>query len=128
MLFFRLQINSKSDPSELELWKFCRWNIFKSVAICNCFVFAFYVARFKTYRNSYLLHANFAATLLGVNIGTQSTAPIFWSYLFNRGHLGPGVLDDNYEPEYKATMAKKRPEEREKTNELLTACFLEDTL
>ena len=71
-------------------------------------MFAFYVARFKNYRNSYLLKANIFATVTGLSLGVQGTKPIFWAYLYNRNHLAPGVLDDDFLPEYKTSLAKKR--------------------
>jgi len=54
------------------------------------------------------LKANIFATVTGLSLGVQGTKPIFWAYLYNRNHLAPGVLDDDFLPEYKTSLAKKR--------------------
>jgi hypothetical protein len=87
----------------------------KSVFICNAIVFSFYAARFKNYRNSYLLLANGVATLIGIQNGVLGTAPVFYGYLFYKGELAPGILDDNYEvDEFREQLDKRRLEDREK--------------
>ena len=52
---FVLHAFHHGSHDDRRMAKFILWNELKGVAICNAFVFMLYAARFKNYRNSYLL-------------------------------------------------------------------------
>ena len=112
----------------MALWRYLRWNAFKSVLICNGMVFVFYFSRFKTYRNSSLLVTNCLASVLGLCNAVVGCQPIFYSYLFNRSLLAPGVLDENYIQPLSNELARKRLPERNAVSEFLTASYINDVL
>ena len=89
MLFCRLHLGQECS----QLNSFVGRNIAKSVLISNVFVFCLYAARFKTYRNSHLLLANVVATWCGIHNGVVGVEPVFYSYLFNKSELVPGLLE-----------------------------------
>ena len=76
--------NSKSDK---QMSQFITRNMAKSVLISNTFLLMFYVARFKTFRNSYLAPMMLLATAFGIKNGVDGTKPIFDAYLFNKNEI-----------------------------------------
>lgn len=90
-LRFALQLARSEDRA---LSNFLLWNMAKAQLITHGFLLSIYFARFKNYRNSYLLLMHVPATLLGLSNGLAGTRPVLQSYLFSQCELPLAALED----------------------------------
>ena len=95
----------------------------KSVIIANTFLAMFYIARFKTFRNSYLGPMMLVATAAGIKNGVDGTGAIFDSYLFNKYEIRLSQLEDVDLPTGKLTTSEKRV-----LNDVLSLAYTSDYL
>ena len=81
----------------------------KCVAICNGLLFAFYMPRFKNYRNSYLLPMQFAVSLAAIQIGAYYSSPLIYAYVFEDTVLDPklAIEDLKIDPQIGFTVQEK---------------------
>jgi hypothetical protein len=98
-------------------WTPLLWQAAKGIAVCNSMVFVAYAARFKTYRNSYLLKANAMATVTGLVFAVIGTSPLFYGQAFQQTQMAPGLLEDRE--------GQKRDVA---VNDLLTLCYVQDKI
>ena len=86
--FVRYSFTSpRASPEYKNISHFLLRNVAKGIAITNSFLVIFYLARFRTYRNSNLLRMHLPATFAGVYFAVLGTQAPFVTYLFDRGEL-----------------------------------------
>jgi hypothetical protein len=83
-----------ASPSDLAMSNFMLTNLAKGVVIMNCFLGLFYFAKFKNYRNSFLLAFHFPATYFGIKSGLAGIMPTFDSYLYAHNEMPCFVFED----------------------------------
>jgi hypothetical protein len=92
--FCRYSRSDKAKTSDLALSNFIMLNLAKGIAVNNCLLGLFYFARFKNYRNSYLLLFHIPATYFGIKNGLKGTTPVLESYLYSHDEVPCSVFED----------------------------------
>ena len=87
MAYFIKYATLHGSREDKQMSNFMLMNLAKGVCITNAILMAFYLSRFRTYRNSYLFYMHIPATILGIISGVKGTSVVFTSYMFDSCEL-----------------------------------------
>mmetsp|Transcript_31762 Transcript_31762/g.37299 ORF Transcript_31762/g.37299 Transcript_31762/m.37299 type:complete len:100 (-) Transcript_31762:149-448(-) len=87
MAYFVKHSYTNGSEDDKKFSHFLLQNLGKGVLITNAMLVAFYLSRFRTYRNSNLARMHIPATLFGTYSAITGTQLLFFSYIFDSAEL-----------------------------------------